>query len=116
MEADLDLKNFVKWIGKIYATKERELDCEQIQWLLPAYVDTKLNISLIKSTEFHQLITDVKTHLSQCPDCKETYRGLWYIAQLEVDDGILMIDEDIEDVSPETEVDELAPVTPVTMP
>lgn len=71
----METKTFRQWIGRIYATKSTEIDCDETQTRLPAYVDNEL--------QGRELDTAVDIHLNQCPDCQEIYEGLYYVALLE---------------------------------
>ena len=71
-------KEFTNWINRVYATKDKELDCDHIQSLLPAYAEAGLNGSAI-----HPLAAEIESHLLQCPDCTETYQGLRYLLKME---------------------------------
>jgi predicted anti-sigma-YlaC factor YlaD len=74
----LNPKNLTQWLERIYATAESEIDCEQLQAALPAYVDLEL-VGQDPAARFPQ----VKAHLAQCPDCAEEYEGLRKVAELE---------------------------------
>lgn len=71
-------KEFTNWINRIYATKDKELDCDNAQSLLPAFLEAELNGSAL-----HPLAAEIESHLLQCSDCKETYQGLRYLLKLE---------------------------------
>lgn len=80
MEKRLTPQEFADWIGRIYATKEDELDCEQVQSLLPAYVEAGFS-----QKEMDWLESDIVAHLYQCPDCSETHAGLRFVMRLEAE-------------------------------
>lgn len=63
-------ENFTRWIENIYATQENEIDCPQFQNYLPAFVEAELNNTRLP----HTAVLD--SHLQQCPDCNEVYKGL----------------------------------------
>jgi len=69
---------FLQWIEQIYATKEDEFDCEQMQDLLPQFVEAELNQTVPPpfAKKFHE-------NLKQCPDCQEIYDGLRYVVEME---------------------------------
>lgn len=71
----METKAFREWIGRIYATSTDELDCDETQARLPAYVDAELQGSTPD--------TAVADHLHQCSDCMEIFDGLRYVAELE---------------------------------
>jgi hypothetical protein len=75
----LNQENFAKTIEKIYATEENELDCNQTQAYLPAYVEAEVN-GRQRPSHAHML----QVHLAQCPDCRETYVGLRHVLEAEV--------------------------------
>ena len=74
----LNQENFTKLIEKIYATEENELDCNQTQAYLPAYIEAEVN-GRPRPSHAHML----QTHLAQCPDCMETYVGLRHVLESE---------------------------------
>lgn len=84
-------KEFTNWIDRIYATKEEELDCQQTQSLLPAYVEAEFN------GDHFDAASAVEIHLYQCPDCKETYQGLYHLVRLEAKGELQSVAEEIED-------------------
>lgn len=91
----LNQENFAQWIEKIYATEENELDCNQTQTYLPAFVEAEVN-GRLRPSHAHML----QTHLAQCPDCMETYVGLRHVLEAEVKDELHQIDwEDEEPVA-----------------
>lgn len=68
-------KEFADWIDRIYATKNDELDCHQVQAALPAIAEAE-----VKDTQVDPVIVQrVQDHLHQCPDCTEVYDGLKYV-------------------------------------
>jgi len=74
----LNSTQLAEWLERIYATAETEIDCEQLQALLPATVD--LEIAGQATTPY---LAQVKAHVAQCPDCAEEYAGLRKVAELE---------------------------------
>lgn len=82
-------KEFTNWVNRIYATKDRELDCDNAQSLLPAYVEAELNGSGI-----HPLAAEIESHLLQCPDCTETYQGLRYLLKMEASGELAPTDKE----------------------
>jgi hypothetical protein len=74
----LNLDQFLHWLGQIYGTTETELDCEQFQAILPAYVEHELAGSAPE-----ERFAGVGPHLNQCPDCAEEYQGLRAVLELE---------------------------------
>jgi len=79
-------EQFLRWIDKIYTTREEEIDCERLKELLPAYVDFEV-------ADGNQTPTDaplalVAVHLSQCPDCAEEHAALLAVARM-VSEGTL---------------------------
>ena len=68
----------VQWLERTYATADSELDCDQLQAILPAFVD--LEIAGAHPADRFPL---VPAHFAQCPDCAEEYEGLRQVARLE---------------------------------
>jgi predicted anti-sigma-YlaC factor YlaD len=75
----LNQEQFLHWLNQVYSTREAELDCTQLQELLPAYVDFEVTGG--KPPE--GFLAEVRAHLAQCPDCAEEYQGLLAVARLE---------------------------------
>ena len=74
----MNYTEFTDWLERIYTTAEVEMDCEQFQALLSAYVDLE-----IAGQGAAPYLAQVKAHLAQCPDCAEEYAGLRKVAELE---------------------------------
>jgi predicted anti-sigma-YlaC factor YlaD len=85
----LNREQFTKWIKKVYATEDNELDCNQTQFYLPAFVEAEFSGNPLPS-QAHEL----EVHLNQCPDCKEVYLGLHFLLQVEANNELLEIDHD----------------------
>lgn len=68
-------------INHLYATKENELVCTQVQELLPIYVEAEFEgeIEVLATAVTH----DIETHLRHCPDCTELYQGLYFLVEQE---------------------------------
>lgn len=71
-------KQFTRWIGRIYATEEIELDCDQIQNFLPAFVEAELYGLAFEPAP------QVENHLLQCPHCQDIFQALYTVAELEL--------------------------------
>jgi predicted anti-sigma-YlaC factor YlaD len=74
----MPLTSFHDWIRKIYATRDDELDCEQVFELLPKYVDM-----VTSGQAFPPGLARVEHHLKQCPYCHDLYLGLRDAVKLE---------------------------------
>jgi hypothetical protein len=97
----LNQESFAKLIEKIYATEENELDCNQTQAYLPAYVEAEVNG---RPRPSHTRM--LQAHLAQCPDCMETYTGLQHVLEAEANGELLEIgleDEELVTGSPTSE-------------
>ncbi len=78
----MNTKDFAKWVDRIYATEDQESSCIETQALLPAYAEAK-----IENTHFDPFIhKKIEIHLQNCPDCRETFAGLEYLLQHELED------------------------------
>lgn len=73
-------KQFLHWLEQIYATTPAEIDCDQFQALLPAYVDFE-----IAGESPGSRLPQVKAHLAQCRDCAEEYEGLRAVAKMDAE-------------------------------
>jgi predicted anti-sigma-YlaC factor YlaD len=74
----MHLKTFRKWIRRIYATRDEELDCDGLATVIPQYVDLE-----VTGKEADLRFPDVKHHLSQCPECYDIYLTLHDAALME---------------------------------
>ena len=73
----MNREDFVRWIKEIYQTRDAEIDCVQLQELLPAFVDAEVS-GMIMNGEGRS----VRLHLSHCPDCTDVYESLRSIVAL----------------------------------
>jgi hypothetical protein len=73
----LNREDFVRWIKQIYQTRDAEIECAQLQEVLPAFVDAEVS-GMIMNGEGH----GVRLHLSHCPDCTDVYESLRAIVTL----------------------------------
>jgi predicted anti-sigma-YlaC factor YlaD len=106
----LNPKEFAKWIDRIYTTEEEEFDCNQTQTLLPAYVEAEFN-----GTQ-PTFASDIEIHLSQCPDCMETYQGLYYV-MMEANGELSAAEKEKEGIASTPESQSVTrELTPMTAP
>ena len=82
----MERESLIQWLERLYATTETEIDCEQLQALLPAFVDFEL-----AGGEMDERFSRIRAHLAQCPDCSEEYELLRKVAKLEAQ-GLLQAD------------------------
>ena len=73
----MNREDFVHWIKQIYQTRDAELECSQLQGLLPAFVDAEVS-GMIMNGEAQ----GVRLHLSHCPDCTDVYESLRSVVAL----------------------------------
>ena len=90
--------NFLHWLDQIYATASTEIDCDQLQLLLPAYVDFE-----VAGSDPGGRLPQVKAHLAQCRDCFEEHTGLLAVAQLEAQGGLPEVEESLKQIEAELE-------------
>jgi hypothetical protein len=76
-ECTLNREDFVRWIKEIYQTRDAEIECNQLQELLPAFVDAEVR-GMIMNGEGQS----VRLHLSHCPDCTDVYENLRSVVAL----------------------------------
>ena len=91
---------FVQWLERMYATAETEMDCEQLQALLPAYVDFE-----IAGQDMGVRFPQAKAHLAQCQDCAEEYAGLRKVAELETRGRLPEVEESLEQFETSSELE-----------
>ncbi len=97
----MDPTNFLHWLDQIYSTTTTEIDCDQLQLLLPAYVDFD-----VAGDDPGDRLPQVKAHLAQCPDCAEEYEGLRAVAELEAHGGLPQVEETLAQFETEEPVPE----------
>ncbi len=86
----MDRTHFLHWLNQIYATTEPEIDCDNLQALLPAYVDFE-----VAGDDPGNRLAQVKAHLAQCPNCAEEYQGLRAVAELEAQGRLPTVEESL---------------------
>lgn len=69
---------FRKWIRNLYATQDEELDCNELDTILPQYVDLE-----VAGENASQRFPDAKLHLDQCAECYDLYVTVRDVALLE---------------------------------
>ncbi len=74
----MHLLSFHDWIRRIYATRDDELDCNQVFKVLDQYVDT-----VVAEKEIPPNFSPVEHHLRQCPYCYDLYLAMRDAALLE---------------------------------
>jgi predicted anti-sigma-YlaC factor YlaD len=74
----MHLKPFRKWVRQIYATRDEELDCDQLFAAIAQYVEAK-----ITGEEADLRFPEVKHHLDQCAECYDMHLTLRDVALLE---------------------------------
>mgnify|MGYP000853449009 CR=1 FL=1 len=70
--------SFHDWIRKIYATRDDELDCDQVADMLAGYVD-----ALVAEQEIGDCFSAVEQHLAQCAHCLEVAVALREVVRQE---------------------------------
>lgn len=75
------LVSFHDWIRQIYATRDDELDCDQVFELMAPYVDAVVRGEDKWAGASER--AEVEHHLSQCPQCTDLFLGLRDAARLE---------------------------------
>ncbi len=100
--------HLTQWLERIYATAEAEMDCEQLQAILPAYVEAE-----IAGGDVLGRFLQVKAHVAQCPDCAEEYAGLREVARLESRGRLPQVEDILAEFeeAPAPEPGETVPVT-----
>jgi hypothetical protein len=86
-------KRLNRLLAHVYGTDGTEIDCEEFQVLLPAYVESELNLapqSLPADAE-----KAIHTHLDHCPDCRDEYEGLREVLLLESDGDLPAVEESL---------------------
>jgi len=78
--------SFHDWIRRIYATRDDEMDCEQVAELMPAYVD-----ALVTGGNAGACFSAVEQHLLQCAMCLEIATALREAAGQEADQELPIV-------------------------
>lgn len=84
----MDFKHFTLALDLIFATTENEMDCDELQSCLPAFVQVEM-AGKDSALEFPA----AAAHLMQCTDCAKEYRELVYILRLETQDRLPDIEQ-----------------------
>jgi predicted anti-sigma-YlaC factor YlaD len=74
------LISFYDWIRRIYATQDDELDCDEVEELLPAYIDCEIAGQVPPPH-----LAGVEHHLLQCAYCHDLYLAVREAALLEAE-------------------------------
>ncbi len=93
----MDRRNLVHGVHRIYATNESEIDCERLQELLPIYVEVE-----ISGADPEKQFPAVHSHLVQCSDCAEEYKGLRQVAKLEARGDLPKAEDSLSQFQEET--------------
>jgi len=75
--------SFHDWIRRIYATRDDEMDCDQVADLMAGYVD-----ALIAGGEIGTCFSAVEQHLAQCPLCLEIAAALREVVRQESEQAL----------------------------
>ena len=87
----METDRFSHFISRVFATETLELECSQVQSLLPAFVEAEL-----EAGDTGALGTAMHTHFCQCPDCDESYRALFYVVGCESEEGLPAVEAALE--------------------
>ncbi len=101
----MNRKQFKQWLKRLYATSEKEMNCEQFQASLPALVDVE-----IAGGDRQEQFSAALAHMRQCADCAAEYEALREVARLEGQSRLPTVDESLQKFEnvPEVEQRELA--------
>jgi hypothetical protein len=66
----------IPWFIHLFATADNEMDCEQLQALLPAYVEWEIMKQDCRAPA-------IQAHLAWCPDCAQESAGLQVMVALD---------------------------------
>jgi hypothetical protein len=95
----LDREKLLKWLDQILSTNEAEIDCDELQAVLPEYVE--LQLAGGNGAALNDRLTAVRAHLAHCADCAEEYQGLQAVVDLERKGGRLpTVDESLDQFEP----------------
>jgi predicted anti-sigma-YlaC factor YlaD len=72
------LESFRKWVRRVYATWDKELDCDGFFKAIPKYVDME-----VAGEKANLCFPEIEQHLGQCPECCDLYLTLRDVALLE---------------------------------
>ena len=103
----MDRTHFLHWLNQIYATTETEIGCDQLQTLLPAYVDFE-----VAGDDPGSRLPQVKAHLAQCLDCADEYKGLRAVAELEAQGRLPQAEESLAQFEAEPRAEESTETVP----
>ena len=75
--------SFHDWIRRIYATRDDEMDCDQVADLMASYVD-----ALVAGGEIGTCFSAVEQHLAQCAHCLEVAAALRDVVRQESEEMV----------------------------
>lgn len=81
-------KRLIRWLEQIYATADSELSCDQLQAMLPLYVELEVAGQLDRAR-----FSQIRAHLRQCSDCAQEYEGLRSVVELEAEGRLPEVEE-----------------------
>jgi hypothetical protein len=84
-------KRLNRLLAHVYGTDGTEIDCEQFQVLLPAYVESELNLAPQPFPADAESV--IRTHLEHCADCRDEYAGLKEVLLLDSDGALPTVEE-----------------------
>ncbi len=82
--------SFHDWIRRVYATRDDEMDCDEVAELMAGYVD-----SLVAGEDTGACHSRVEQHLAQCPLCLEVSATLREVA-LQESERLLQVAASVE--------------------
>src|SRR5690606_28554276 len=94
----------VRLLNDIFATDGAEIECEQFQVLLPAYVESELNLAEQPFPAGHAAA--LQGHLAHCLDCQEEHQVLRTVLALAAEGALPDVEEVLSSFGveePETE-------------
>lgn len=80
-------------IYRILATRDEEIDCDQVFELIARYVDLE-----VSGEDVARLLPLVYQHLVQCNKCSELHETLYELAVLEAQDALPEVDDLLDEI------------------
>ena len=86
----MNLASFREWVRQIYATRDDELDCDEVSEKLSEYVDAE-----VAGQDPASYFPNVRHHLTQCSRCRDLYEGMRDAAQIEENERTSRVSVDV---------------------
>lgn len=92
----MNQQQFRTWINQIYRTEDQEIDCDQLQAILPEFVDAEVD-----AVSPELALSEIQQHLNQCPDCSDVMEGLYQAVSMHESGALPTLADLLAELEPE---------------